>query len=246
MKRVSAALIFGLLVSLFCHAQVQTGNASYNSSKTGQTISHSSLSFNTRVKVTNLRNNMSTEAVVNGRIEISSTRIADIAQSVGDTLQMSKTGMTPVQIEVLHPESAQSASAQSEPAQAAPVQTPPAQTAPARAAQPVPVQQPAPARQPAAAARTSSPPAAAAQPVSETAVQTQPDQPVPVETLTEIRYVPVSAACPGMICLVILILLILVIVLLVIILILMLRFRPWPWYYPIWLRRHFRYTKRRL
>ncbi|MDR2079106.1 MAG: hypothetical protein LBP74_05235, partial [Treponema sp.] len=101
MKRLSAALVFGFLTVSFCFAQIQTGNASYNSSKDGFTISHSSLSFNTRVKVTNLRNSRFVEAVVNGRIPISADRIADISREAGDALGIDKNGMTLVQIETL-------------------------------------------------------------------------------------------------------------------------------------------------
>ncbi|MDR0731223.1 MAG: septal ring lytic transglycosylase RlpA family protein, partial [Treponema sp.] len=197
MKRLSAALILALLFSSLCFAQVQTGNASYNSSKTGHTISHPSLSFNTRVKVTNLRNNISAEAVVNGRVDISPDRIADISRDIGDALQMAKTGMTMVQIEVIHPVAA--APAQSAPAQPAAVQPVPVQAAPA--------QQSAPTQSAPAAQQPASRPAAAAQaprtspPASQTAAPVaapvpvpveEPVQPVPVETITEISYIPVS------------------------------------------------------
>ncbi|MDR2143017.1 MAG: hypothetical protein LBP29_01450 [Treponema sp.] len=102
MKRLSAALVFGFLIVSFCFAQeIQIGNASYNSSKGGFTISHSSLSFNTRVKVTNLRNSRFVKAVVNGRIPISAERIVDISREAGDALGIDKNGMTLVQIETL-------------------------------------------------------------------------------------------------------------------------------------------------
>ncbi|MDR2073315.1 MAG: hypothetical protein LBP60_07775 [Spirochaetaceae bacterium] len=106
MKRLSAAMLFGFLMGPFCFAQIQTGNASYNSSKAGFTISHSSLSFNTRVKVTNLRNNRFVEATVNGRIPISAERIADISRDAGDSLEIDKNGMSLVQLEVLPPRNA--------------------------------------------------------------------------------------------------------------------------------------------
>jgi rare lipoprotein A (peptidoglycan hydrolase) len=106
MKRLNASLILGLFFSFFCFAQEpQTGNASYNSSRTGFFISHHTLSFNTHVRVTNLGNNRSVEAVVNGRPS-SSDRIADISRDAGDALEMAKTGMTPVKIEVLPPRQA--------------------------------------------------------------------------------------------------------------------------------------------
>ncbi|MDR2313347.1 MAG: hypothetical protein LBE02_02310 [Spirochaetaceae bacterium] len=109
MKRLSAALVFGLLIVSFGFAQIQRGNASYNPSKTGFTISHPSLSFNTHVKVTNLENNRFVEAVVNGRIPISAERIADISREAGDSLGINKNGMTLVQLETLPPRSAGSA-----------------------------------------------------------------------------------------------------------------------------------------
>ncbi|MDR1351859.1 MAG: caspase family protein, partial [Treponema sp.] len=81
--------------------QPQTGNATYNASRTGAYIAHSSLALNTRVKVTNLANGLSAEAVVTGRIAINPDRIADISGELGDILRMSRTGVTRVQIEEL-------------------------------------------------------------------------------------------------------------------------------------------------
>jgi hypothetical protein len=129
MKRLSPALIFGLVIVSFCFTQeIQIGNASYNSSKGGFTISHSSLSFNTRVKVTNLRNSRFVEAVVNGRIPISADRIVDISRDAGDALGIDKNVMTLVQIETLPagteaslaPSSAPAAIAEPVPPQSAP------------------------------------------------------------------------------------------------------------------------------
>jgi hypothetical protein len=240
MKRLCAVLGLALSVSSFCLAQAQTGNASYNPSKTGAFISHPSLSFNTRVKVTNLSNNLSAEAVVNGRVT-DRTRIADISRDVGDALGMSQTGLTMVRIELLHAAAAPVSAPEPAPVTPAPA-PPPRQTGtsstPAQAARPVQPAQPAPAQPaPAAPAR----PAAVPAPQTPEAVE-EPVQPV-VETVTEVRYVPLCY--PGLICLAILVLLFVVIALLVVILVLTQRFRHWPWYYPIWLRRHFRHARPR-
>jgi hypothetical protein len=221
MKRFSAVLILGLVISVFSFAQTQTGNASYNPSKPGFAISHPSLSFNTRVRVTNLRNNRSVEASVNGRIPISSERIADIARDAGDALGMDKTAAL-VEIEVLPPRETASTPA---PAQSA---------APAAPASPQP------------AAAPSAPPPQGQSPAP---VTTEPGQ---VQTITDVRYIPVPAAAPlqpcsgGPLFVVILLLLVLVIILLLAILILLLRrLFHWPWHYPVWYRRHLLYAKKR-
>jgi hypothetical protein len=200
MKRLCAVTIFVFSISSFCFAQIQTGNASYNDSKQGLTISHPSLSFNTKVKVTNLRNNRSTEASVNGRIPITPERIADISREVGDILGMDKNGMTLVQIEVL---------TAAREAPSAPEPSPPA----------------------------AAPTAPAAPPPAITQV-------LPLQTVTDVQYVPVPAPAPvsGQCCylpflLAILILLFLIFAVLVIIAVLLRRF-PWPWYYyPLRARR---------
>jgi hypothetical protein len=222
-KRLIAVLLLGFSVAAFCAAQTETGNASYDSSKTGFSITHSSLSFNTRVKVTNLRNGLSVEAVVNGRPR-SSDRIADISRDAGDALGMDKSGMTMVQIEKLPPR----VNTQS----TAPVETP---------AQEEPPPKPAP------------PPVIVIPATPAPVQQNQPDQPVvstqilPVQTITDIQYVPVPASpsCPPYCLPVIVALLVLVILLLSLILVLLLRRFPlWPWRYPFWLRRYYHRRKK--
>ncbi|MDR2746375.1 MAG: hypothetical protein LBB77_02915 [Treponema sp.] len=101
MKRFWVVLFFGLFFPLVCFAQSQTGNASYNAAKAGFFISHPSLSFNTKVRVTNLNNNRSVEASVNGRIPITAERIADISRDTGDAIGMARVGLTLVKIEEL-------------------------------------------------------------------------------------------------------------------------------------------------
>jgi hypothetical protein len=200
-------LLLGFSIVSLCAAQSQTGNASYNPSKTGLRISHSSLSFNTRVRVTNLQNNRSVEAVVDGRIPITNERIADISREAGDALEMNKNGMTLVKIEELPPRTRQ-----------APV---PAET---------PVQEASPAPPPAVVTVV---------PVPQ---DPPPPQILPVQTITDIQYVPVPAApsCTPYCLPLIVGLLVLLILLLALLLVLLLRRFPlWPWYYPFWLRRYY-------
>ncbi|MDR0731746.1 MAG: hypothetical protein LBF63_08765 [Treponema sp.] len=130
MKRLGVVLIFGLL-SAYCFAQSQTGNASYNASKGGLNIYHSSISIGRRVRITNLGNNSEVIATVNGRIPIEASRIADIAREAGDAIGMSRSGYTEVRIEQLSP--AQPAAAP------VPAPSPPAARAPVPA--PVPPQE---------------------------------------------------------------------------------------------------------
>jgi hypothetical protein len=214
-------LVLGFLALAYCFSQSQEGNATYNSSKPGLFIDHSSLSINTHVKVTNLQNNQSVEAVVYGRIPISSERIADIHQGAGDALGMNKTGATMVRIEEIPFRGA-------------------AQTLPALVPETVPAPPPAPPVQ--------------AIPVPVPPVQEQtapPPQILPVETITNVEYIQVPTpvyppvSCAPSLLIAILVLLILAILLLATILFLLLRRLPlWPWYYPLWLRRYFRFVKK--
>ncbi|MDR1617501.1 MAG: hypothetical protein LBS06_00450 [Treponema sp.] len=219
MKRSSAVLFLGFFVSSLCLAQSQTGNASFNPSKQGLTISHSSLSFNTRVRVTNLRNSRSVEAVVNGRIPINSERIADISREAGAALEMEPSGLTLVEIVVLP------RSAAAEPAPAAEEPKP----------QPAPQVQPSPP-----ASREQTPPS----------VSQAPPQILPIQTVTDIQYVPVpgpvqSNCCTPLLWVVLLLLLLAVIFLTVILVLLLRRLFLWPWHYPVWYRRHLLYAKKR-
>ncbi|MDR1909692.1 MAG: hypothetical protein LBQ35_07245 [Spirochaetaceae bacterium] len=252
MKRTGAVLVLGLFVSVFCFAQTQTGYASYNESKTGLTISHSSLSFNTRVRVTNLRNNRSVEAVVNGRIPITTEKIAEISREAGDALEMARNGMTQVRIEVLHVTAPETAAVPVQPAEPAP---PVQETQTQAAAQPA-AQRPVPESAARETARTdAAPPQTAAPPPASSSER----------VVTEVQYVPLAATYPAVpdqprlggpfylvILIVILILLLLVIALLVVVLVLLLRgpsvwplLWGWPRDVPVWLRRHFKYAKER-
>jgi hypothetical protein len=226
MKYVYAALVFVFFAAPAGFAQIQPGNASYNAEKTGLTISHPSLSFNTHVRVTNLRNNRSVEAIVTGRIPPDSERIADISRDAGDLLGMSKTALTPVQIEIIP--SRGSAAEPDQPQSAA--GAPPPSPSPPRPAQ--------------AAARTEPPPPAQDQAAA------APAQIPPVQPITTVQYVPVpgpgGTCCNTPLMVVVLILLIVAIILLLLILILLLRrLLLWPWRYKVWYRRHLLLDKKR-
>jgi hypothetical protein len=221
MKRFSAALALFCLISVWCFAQTQTGNASYNASKKGLTLAHASMSFGTPVKIHNEENNREVIALVDGRIPPSDPRVADISKEAGDAIGMALTGYTRVRLEELLPEPAAAA-----PAPPAPEPPPPA---------PRPPNPPAPSPAP-------------------------PPREVPVETIQVVSPSPAPVSYimipspEGQNCsplgTVILVLLIIAVLLLGAILVLLLAARrpwwPWrPWYYPVWLRRHLRYLKKR-
>jgi hypothetical protein len=234
MKRLSVVLFLGFFVSSFCPAQIQTGSAAVDPSKPGLFISHSSLSFNTRVRVTNLRNKRSVEAVVNGRIPISSEKIADVSREAGAVLEMDQAGLTPVEIAIL-----------------------PHVNAGEAAVTPAVVQIPQPEGTAASREQTTPPPAQGqASSSSDSREQSsnssvQVPQILPVQTVTDIQYVPVpspvqSNCCNWPFMIVILALLIVAIILLLVILILILRrLLLWPWHYQVWYRRHLLCAKRR-
>jgi hypothetical protein len=226
MKRLSAILAFGLFFSGLCFAQTQTGPASYNVSKSGLTVSHASLSFSRRVRITNLSNNMEVIATVDNRISPGGPAIADISRDAGDAIGMSHTGYTTVRIEVVLLE------AVSPPVSVQPAPEPP----PA-----VPETPPIPAPPP--------PAPAAQEPRVETIQLISPSQP-PLQP----QYIVIPSPAQNQdcfsspLCVAILVLLIVGILLLIAILVLLLCIRriPWlPWYYPVWARRRLRYLKKR-
>jgi hypothetical protein len=135
MKRLGMVFVFGLL-SVYCFAQSQTGDASYNASKSGFTIAHPSMSFGTRVRITNLRNNSEVIATVDGRIPARDSRIADISREAGDAIGMSRSGYTEVRIEQLPREQPAAAPAP------APIPPPPAEQAMQAPAPAAPTPQP--------------------------------------------------------------------------------------------------------
>jgi hypothetical protein len=234
MKSLRAALIIGLFFPVFCFAQTQTGNASYNPSKNGVTISHASMSFGTRVRVTNLVNNREVTAIVDSRIPPGDPRIADISREAGDAIGMSRTGYTTVRLEQLFQEQASAPAPSLIPAETSP---------------PVPV--------------TSPPPTAAPIPAQPVPVPVPDSRESIVENIQiiepppSVQYLvaggPYQTCSFSPLCVVILILLVVAVLLLAVILVLILCMRrvPWwpyagtPWYSPVWLRRHLRYLKKR-
>jgi rare lipoprotein A len=223
--KVRALLLAGILFPVVCFAQTQTGNASYNAAKNGLHIAHASMSFNTRVRVTNLSNNRQVIATVDGRIPVSDPRIADISREAGDSIGMSPTGYTVVRLEELAPEHA-----------AAP-------PAPAPAPPPAPVRQAAPAPAPRPAARPEPAPEPPVETI-ETIENIQVVSPPPVQYLMIDR--PATCATSPL-CVAILILVSIAVLLLTVILVLLCHGRAplWPWYYPVWVRRHIRYKQTR-
>lgn len=221
MKRLSAVLVIGL-ISVYCFAQTQAGDASYNASKKGLTLAHSSMSFGTKVRITNERNNREVIASVDDRIPPGDSRIADISKEAGDAIGMAQTGYTRVRLEELVPVRSVAVSPPPEQPPEAPVRETPQPIAPAAA------------------------PAGRQEAVVET-IQIVSPQPAP-----EVQYVVLPS--PGdqnsfnfPLCVAILVLLIIAVLLLAAILVLLLyrRIPWWPWYYPVWLRRHLRYLKKR-
>jgi hypothetical protein len=217
MKRLGVVLIF-VLLSAYCFAQSQTGNASYNPSKGGFNIYHSSISIGRRVRVINLANNSEVIATVNGRIPIEASRIADIAREAGDAIGMSRSGYTEVRIEQL---------SHVQPA-AAPVPAP----AP-------PVEQPRPAPAPAPAAR---------QEPREEIVQTvtlPQVQYLPAPVVERVQNCPFF---PALIVLLALAVALLTAILVLLIHARRFPWWPGPWWfgrYPLWARRRIRHLRKR-
>jgi hypothetical protein len=227
MKRLSITLILALFFSVFCFAQIQTGNASYNSSKSGVTISHPSMSFGTHVRITNTSNNREVIATVDGR-RVPESCIADISGEAGDAIGMAKSGLTQVRLEQLVTQ------------QAVPIPAPvPAPPAPAQAAPPPQAApaQPAPA-QPA--------PAPATPPAAPDPVRQEPR----IETIQLVPQPPQYIVLPnsdqfGREFFILLIIIVVLLTAILVVLICMYRTRWWPWHMPLWIRRHYRYIRNR-
>jgi rare lipoprotein A (peptidoglycan hydrolase) len=170
MKRLSAVLVIGLFFSVYCFAQTQTGNSSYYASKSGLTIAHSSMSFGTRVRVTNLRNNREVIATVDGRIPVSDPRIADVSKEAGDAIGMLPTGYTQVRLEQIL---SQQTAAAPVPVPT-PVSAPAATPAPAFAPPPAPAAVPPASETPAAFIPSATQPASVPAPAVAQPAATQP------------------------------------------------------------------------
>jgi hypothetical protein len=224
MKRLAAVFIFALL-SVYGFAQSQTGNASYNASKNGLTISHPSMSFGTRVRVTNLRNNSEVIVTVDGRIPAGDPRVADVSREAGDAIGMSRSGYTEVRIEQFHEQQAPV------PAPAPPVVAPPPAAAPRQTPPPAPAA------------------ASAAQPESrEEIIQViTPSQVqyIPTPVVEQVQ-------CPSYPAIVVLLAIVAALLTAILVLLILARRSIWwpgyPWWfgrYPLWAQRRIRYLKER-
>ncbi len=65
------------------------------------TAAHKTLPFNTRVRVTNLRNNKSVVVRINNRGPYIKGRIIDLSIAAAQQIEMTKAGVVPVKVEVL-------------------------------------------------------------------------------------------------------------------------------------------------
>ena len=66
-----------------------------------KSAAHKTLPFNTRVRVTNLRNNKSVVVRINNRGPYIKGRIIDLSLAAARQIQMTKAGVVPVKVEVL-------------------------------------------------------------------------------------------------------------------------------------------------
>src|SRR5688572_27128366 len=96
-------------------AQVQTGKASFYADKfegvftaSGEkykhnklTGAHKTLPFGTKVKVTNLANNISVEVIINDRGPYVDGRVIDVSRSAAEKLGFINQGLAEVSIEVI-------------------------------------------------------------------------------------------------------------------------------------------------
>ncbi len=104
-----------VLFTTFCLAQTQTGKASYYADKfegrptaSGEkykhnklTGAHKTLPFGTKVRVTNLKNNLSVDVVINDRGPYVDGRIIDLSKSAAEKLEFVNIGLAEVKIEVV-------------------------------------------------------------------------------------------------------------------------------------------------
>lgn len=111
-------LFFSVFFSLFfttLFGQVQTGKASFYADKfegtptaSGEkyhpnklTAAHKTLPFGTKVKVTNLSNNLSVEVVINDRGPYVENRILDLSRSAAEKLEFINQGLADIKLEVV-------------------------------------------------------------------------------------------------------------------------------------------------
>lgn len=113
MKLIFSTVFF--LVTTFCLAQTQTGKASFYADKfeghptaSGEkykhsklTAAHKTLPFGTKVKVTNLKNDLTVEVMINDRGPYVDGRIIDLSKSAAEKLGFVNIGLADVKVEVL-------------------------------------------------------------------------------------------------------------------------------------------------
>ena len=114
-KNCTALFFLICFSSGYLYAQTNKGIASYYANKfTGRkttsgekyspdslTAAHKYLPFGTIVKITNSKNGKSTVVKVNDRLPKSSKRIIDLSKRAANELEMIKSGIVPVELEVL-------------------------------------------------------------------------------------------------------------------------------------------------
>jgi rare lipoprotein A len=108
-------LLFCLALSYGSWAQVQTGKASFYADKfegsltaSGEkykhsklTAAHKSLPFGTKIRVTNLANNLTVDVVINDRGPYVDNRIIDLSKSAAEKLGYVNKGLADVKIEII-------------------------------------------------------------------------------------------------------------------------------------------------
>jgi rare lipoprotein A len=112
--------LFFILICLsvnLCYGQIQTGKASFYADKfegsptaSGEkykhnrlTGAHKTLPFGTKVRVTNIANNLSVEVEINDRGPYVETRIIDLSRAAAEKLQFINQGLADVKLEVIDP-----------------------------------------------------------------------------------------------------------------------------------------------
>src|ERR1700741_362143 len=113
--RMLCSLLTFIMSASSLLAQVQTGKASFyadkfdgNPTASGEkyrhnklTAAHKSLPFGTRVRVTNLSNDLSVEVTINDRGPYVENRVIDLSRAAAEKLGFINQGLADVKIEVV-------------------------------------------------------------------------------------------------------------------------------------------------
>ena len=83
------------------HGRTTSSGEKFN--KNELTAAHKTLPFNTKVKVTNLKNNKSVVVRVNDRGPFKAGRIIDLSEKAADKIDAKKQGISYVKVQVLNP-----------------------------------------------------------------------------------------------------------------------------------------------